>query len=55
MHNLVVSMTFDDALDTHLDMAVPMLEERGFRGTFFVNLNSQPFMQAARLLWGEDR
>lgn len=43
MSNLIVSLTFDDALDSHLDIAVPMLEERGFHGTFFVNLNAQSF------------
>ncbi len=43
--NLVVSITFDEALDTHLELAAPMLEEHGFRGTFLSNLNYQPFTE----------
>ena len=31
-----VSLTFDDARSTHLDIAAPLLEEHGFRGTFYV-------------------
>lgn len=42
-----VSLTFDDALDCHLDVAVPLLEEHGFRGTFFVPVGAASF--AARL------
>jgi len=38
-----VSLTFDDALDVHLDRAVPMLEQYGFRGTFFVTVGAPPF------------
>ncbi len=36
----IVSLTFDDGLDSHLDQAMPMLEAVGLRGTFFVNLCS---------------
>ena len=42
-----VSLTFDDALDVHLDRAIPALDSRGFRGTFFVTLAAPSF--AARL------
>jgi peptidoglycan-N-acetylglucosamine deacetylase len=31
-----VSFTYDDALDVHLDYAMPDLEAHGFRGTFFI-------------------
>ncbi len=32
-----VSFTFDDGLEIHLDAAMPLIEQYGFRGTFFVN------------------
>ncbi|WP_324668022.1 polysaccharide deacetylase family protein [Geochorda subterranea] len=32
-----VSLTFDDALDSQLAVAVPLLEAYGVRGTFYVN------------------
>lgn len=32
----LVSLTYDDGLDTQLDRAVPALNERGLRGTFYV-------------------
>lgn len=31
-----VSLTYDDGLPSHLDVAVPALERRGLRGTFYV-------------------
>lgn len=40
MNKLIVSLTFDDALDCHLDTAMPALEASGLAGTFFVNLNA---------------
>jgi peptidoglycan-N-acetylglucosamine deacetylase len=32
-----VSLTFDDGLDSQREIALPMLEEHGFRSTFYVN------------------
>lgn len=32
-----VSLTFDDGMQSQLDRAIPILEEHGFRGTFYVN------------------
>ena len=32
-----VSLTFDDGLQSQLDLAVPILEECAVRGTFYVN------------------
>lgn len=32
-----ISYTFDDGLAEHYTLAVPQLEHRGFRGTFFIN------------------
>ncbi|MGE5646812.1 MAG: polysaccharide deacetylase family protein [Acidobacteriota bacterium] len=32
-----VSLTFDDGLQTHLDVAGPVLKKHGLHGTFFVN------------------
>ncbi|MBO3755347.1 MAG: polysaccharide deacetylase family protein, partial [Candidatus Brockarchaeota archaeon] len=32
-----VSLTFDDGLPSQLDLGVPLLEEYGFKATFYVN------------------
>ena len=34
---VAVSLTFDDGLQSQLKLAVPLLEEHGFRATFYVN------------------
>ncbi|WP_185236374.1 polysaccharide deacetylase family protein [Teredinibacter franksiae] len=44
-HNAAVSLTYDDALNVHLDTAVPALEARGFRGTFYVTAYAEPFQK----------
>lgn len=31
-----VCMTYDDGIDSHLNFAIPELEEAGFRGTFYM-------------------
>jgi sialate O-acetylesterase len=36
-----VVFTYDDALDCHLDVAVPQLDEFGFKGTFYCSGNSR--------------
>ena len=36
-----VVFTYDDGLDCHLDIAVPQLDEFGFKGTFYCTGNSQ--------------
>ncbi len=36
-----VVFTYDDGLDCHLDVAVPQLDEFGFKGTFFCTGSSQ--------------
>ncbi len=36
----IVSLTFDDALDCHLDIAVPLLNHYGLPGTFYIPLAS---------------
>jgi peptidoglycan/xylan/chitin deacetylase (PgdA/CDA1 family) len=36
----IVSLTYDDGLDSQLDIAVPALEARGFRGTFYITLEN---------------
>ena len=35
-----VSITYDDGLDSQLDLAVPALDERGLRATFFVTMKN---------------
>jgi len=35
-----ISLTYDDGLDSQLDLAVPALERHGFRGTFFLTLDN---------------
>lgn len=44
----MVSLTFDDALDEHLDVAMPLLEQHGLRGTFYVNVGSESFTRRHR-------
>lgn len=36
----VVSLTYDDGLDSHLDLALPALDARGLHGTFYVTLEN---------------
>ena len=36
-----VVFTYDDGLDCHLDVAVPQLDQYGFKGTFYATGNSQ--------------
>ncbi len=40
-----VSLTFDDNCASHLDTAVPMLDEFGLRGTFYLPLSRERFAQ----------
>jgi len=35
-----ICLTYDDALDGHLDFAIPQLDSAGFKGTFFCTGNS---------------
>lgn len=39
----MISLTFDDALDEHLDHAMPALEEHGLVGTFYAHLAAPAF------------
>ena len=41
----IVSLTFDDALNEHLDHAIPVLNEHGISGTFYVHLAAEAFTQ----------
>jgi len=43
-----VSLTFDDALGSHLDQVVPILNKAGFQGTFYVHLSSVNFITRQR-------
>ncbi len=44
MRNLpAISLTFDDALSEHLDHAIPILDEYGMKGTFYVHLAAEEF------------
>jgi sialate O-acetylesterase len=36
----MISLTFDDALDVHLDHAISVLDELGLRGTFYAHMTS---------------
>jgi len=38
-HSAAVSLTFDDARPVHLDIAVPELDKRQLRGSFFVTVS----------------
>lgn len=44
-HVKVVTFTFDDGLENHLDVVMPAMERRAFRGTFFVNPAAPTFMR----------
>ncbi len=35
-YRAAVSLTYDDGIPNHLDIAIPMLEEYGFRGSFYL-------------------
>ncbi len=37
-----VSLAYDDALDSQLDNAIPALDRHGVKGTFFLQLSSEP-------------
>lgn len=52
MHGPYISLTFDDALNEHLDGAVPLLAESGLLGTFYVHLCA-PALSARRDEWAE--
>ena len=39
----MISLTFDDALDEHLDHAIPILDSHGFLGTFYTHLAAPAF------------
>ena len=38
-----VVLTYDDALNVHLDNVIPALDKRGLHGTFYVTLSSEAF------------
>ena len=38
-----MSLTFDDALNEHLDQAIPILNAHGLSGTFYVHLSAESF------------
>ena len=44
----MISLTFDDGLDCHLDKAVPILERYGLRGTFYVPVGGEEFERRHR-------
>lgn len=37
-----VALTYDDALDVHLDNVIPFLDSLGLKATFYTNGNSEP-------------
>jgi hypothetical protein len=43
MKQAIITFTFDDALDTHLDNAIPCLDAYGLKGTFYLNLSADSF------------
>jgi peptidoglycan-N-acetylglucosamine deacetylase len=40
-----VALTYDDALNVHLDLVLPVLDSVGFKGTFYVYGNSTVFQE----------
>jgi hypothetical protein len=43
----VISLTFDDALDEHLDQVQPLLDKAGLRGTFYAHLSAPSLSRRA--------
>jgi peptidoglycan-N-acetylglucosamine deacetylase len=48
-YRAAVSLTYDDGIDNHLDIAMPMLEQFGFRGTFYLVASPDSTNLIARL------
>ena len=47
-----VSLTYDDGIPNHLDVAIPALEHFGFRGTFYLVTSSDvPLMESNAPRW----
>jgi peptidoglycan-N-acetylglucosamine deacetylase len=42
-HKSAVVLTYDDALNVHLDKVIPQLDSAGFKGTFYLTVASQAF------------
>lgn len=42
-HKGAVVLTYDDALNVHLDKVIPQLDSAGFKGTFYLTVSSQAF------------
>lgn len=40
-----ISLSFDDALDQHLDTAIPVMNDCGIKGTFYVHLSARGFLR----------
>ncbi|OUL31426.1 polysaccharide deacetylase [Nostoc sp. RF31YmG] len=41
-HKAAVSLSYDDALDSQLDNAIPQLDKYGFKGSFYLQLSREP-------------
>ena len=41
-HKAAVSLSYDDALDSQLDHAIPALDRQGLKGTFYLQLSRDP-------------
>ena len=44
-YKAAVVLTYDDALNVHLDNVVPALDSAGFKGTFYLTVSSQAFIK----------
>ena len=47
-HSAVISLTFDDAMETHLDNVGPILKKHGLHATFFVSTGSEAWRKRIR-------
>jgi len=41
LDQIKITLTFDDGLDSHLDHAIPLLDDHGLKATFYVNISSE--------------
>src|SRR5690349_12486987 len=42
-YKAAVVLTYDDALNVHLDNVIPSLDSAGFKGTFYLTVSSEAF------------
>lgn len=52
-YQTAISLSFDDGLPSHLDLAIPQLDRRGLRGTFYLNPRGHEDGDSRRPSWAD--